>query len=130
MNFAAARYMACVCTCSRREGGKIPADGGLAFACRRLVMYSRSTRVLILTSTVLFVLSTIYVAASLRQLLEAFIYVPPGVDDYATLYFVNYTLPMRTLKDVVYVSLVRAYSPVDESVLMVKERRLCKILFW
>jgi hypothetical protein len=64
-----------------------------------------SRRVLVLTSTVLFVLSTIYVAASLRQLLEAFIYVPPGVADYATLYFVDYTLPMRTLKDVVYVSL-------------------------
>lgn len=104
--------------------------GLLSLVRRRLLMYSRSTRVLILTSTVLFVLSTIYVAASLRQLLEAFIYVPPGVDDYATLYFVNYTLPMRTLKDVVYVSLVRAYSPIDESVLMVKERRLCKILFW
>jgi len=61
--------------------------------------------VLVLTSTVLFVLCTIYVAASLRQLLEAFIYVPSGVADYATLYFVEYTLPMRTLKDVVYVSL-------------------------
>jgi hypothetical protein len=98
--------MACVCTCSRQEGAKFPAEGGFTFACRRLVMYSRPTRVLVLTSTVLFVLSTIYVAASLRQLLEAFIYVPPGVADYATLYFVDYTLPMRTLKDVVYVSLV------------------------
>ncbi|KAH0831326.1 hypothetical protein J3R83DRAFT_13974 [Lanmaoa asiatica] len=79
-----------------------------------LCMYlltSRSGRissrwVLVLTSTVLFVLSTIYVAASLRQLLEAFIYVPPGVPNYATLYFVEYTLPMRTLKDVLYVSLL------------------------
>ncbi|KAF8551854.1 hypothetical protein OG21DRAFT_1486664 [Imleria badia] len=62
-------------------------------------------KVLVLTSTVLFILCTIYVAASLRQLLEAFIYVPPGVADYATLYFVDYTLPMRTLKDVLYVSL-------------------------
>lgn len=58
------------------------------------------------TSTVLFILCTVYVAASLRQLLEAFIYVPAGVSDYATLYFIDYTLPMRTLKDVVYVSLV------------------------
>lgn len=70
-------------------------------------MNSRFIRVLVLTSTVLFVLCTIYVAASLRQLLEAFIYAPPGVEDYATLYFADYTLPMRTLKDVLYVSLVR-----------------------
>ncbi|KAG8216208.1 hypothetical protein J3R82DRAFT_8234 [Butyriboletus roseoflavus] len=65
--------------------------------------------VLVSTSTVLFVLCTVHVAASLRQLLEAFIYVPPGVSDYATLYFVDYMLPIRTLKNVVYVSLVRAY---------------------
>jgi len=61
---------------------------------------------LVLTSTVLFVLGTVYIAASLRQLLEAFIYVPAGVEDYATLYFLEYTLPMRTLKDVTYVCLI------------------------
>ncbi|KAG9310113.1 hypothetical protein JVU11DRAFT_9725 [Chiua virens] len=66
---------------------------------------SGSRWILVSTSTMLFVLATIYTAASLRQLLEAFVYVPPGVQDYATLYFAAYTLPMRTLKDIVYVNL-------------------------
>jgi hypothetical protein len=88
-------------------------------------MCSHPTRTLVLTSTVLFVLGTLYIAASLRQLLEAFIYVPAGVEDYATLYFLEYTLPMRTLKDVTYVCLVRAYIPLQVGVLMELMKDIC-----
>ncbi|EJF62598.1 hypothetical protein DICSQDRAFT_104042 [Dichomitus squalens LYAD-421 SS1] len=45
-----------------------------------------SSHLLISVSTLAFMLSTAYIAVTLRQLLEAFIYSPPGT---ATLYFAN-----------------------------------------
>ncbi|KAH7887272.1 hypothetical protein F5I97DRAFT_1859050 [Phlebopus sp. FC_14] len=68
---------------------------------------AESTWMLTTTSTVLFVLCTAHVAASLRQLLEAFIYVPPSAPpNYSTLYWLDETLPMAVFKDVLYDSLV------------------------
>ncbi|KAH7887280.1 hypothetical protein F5I97DRAFT_812801 [Phlebopus sp. FC_14] len=59
------------------------------------------------TSTVLFVLCTAHVAASLRQLLEAFIYVPPSApSNYSTLYWLDETLPMTVVKNFLYDCLV------------------------
>jgi len=55
------------------------------------------------TSFVLFAFVTTHVAASLRQLLEAFIYIPAGAPaDYSSLYWLDATTPMAVLKDVLY----------------------------
>jgi len=62
--------------------------------------------VLILTSTLLFSLCTIHVAASLRQLLEAFVYVPADIPDYSNLYWLNATTSLSILKEVLYDTLV------------------------
>jgi len=63
-------------------------------------------RVLVLTSTLLFSLCTIHVAASLRQLLEAFVYVPSDVPNYSNLYWLDSTTSLSVLKEVLYDTLV------------------------
>ncbi|EMD35343.1 hypothetical protein CERSUDRAFT_124681 [Gelatoporia subvermispora B] len=55
------------------------------------------------TSIVLFMLSTAHVAGSLRQLLEAFVYVPqPAPPLYATLYFLDQSKGMSVMKTMLY----------------------------
>ncbi|EMD35346.1 hypothetical protein CERSUDRAFT_124685 [Gelatoporia subvermispora B] len=71
---------------------------------------SRGNRVMLgTTSAVLYLVATINVSATLRQLLEAFIYVPssaitaaPGQPTYASTYFLDETRPMALLKNVLY----------------------------
>ncbi|KIJ64872.1 hypothetical protein HYDPIDRAFT_28226 [Hydnomerulius pinastri MD-312] len=66
----------------------------------------RGLEMLSITSTVLFLMCTIHVAASLRQMLEAFIYAPSDVPNYSTLYWLSQTAPMAVLKAVLYDNLV------------------------
>ena len=58
-------------------------------------------------STILFLLCTIHVGASLQQLLEAFVYAPADIPDYSTTYWLNFTLTPLILKGAVYDTLVR-----------------------
>ena len=44
-------------------------------------------RVLVVMSTILILLATVHVGVSLQQLLDAFVYVPPDVADYSTIYW-------------------------------------------
>ncbi|KAI9573477.1 hypothetical protein HD554DRAFT_2310684 [Boletus coccyginus] len=62
--------------------------------------------VLVVTSTILIVLATIHVGASLQQLLDAFVYVPADVPGYSTTYWLDPTLTVRSLKDDLYDALV------------------------
>ncbi|KAI9573367.1 hypothetical protein HD554DRAFT_2310610 [Boletus coccyginus] len=63
--------------------------------------------VLVATSTTLVLLATIYVGASLQQLLEAFVYVPAGVPDYSTIYWLyGDTAVLVVLKNITYETLV------------------------
>jgi len=55
------------------------------------------------TSIVLFVFSTAHIAASLRQLLEAFIYIPPdAIPLYSTLFWVNERAALSVFKTAIY----------------------------
>ena len=58
-------------------------------------------------STILFLLCTVYIGASLRQLLEAFVYAPVDVPDYSTTYWLDHTTTLRMLKNSLYGTLVR-----------------------
>ncbi|KAF8433277.1 hypothetical protein L210DRAFT_924651 [Boletus edulis BED1] len=58
--------------------------------------------VLVVTSTILFFLCNVHVGASLRQLLEAFVYAP----DHSTIYWLDYTTGPRVLKNIIYDTLV------------------------
>ncbi|OCH85715.1 hypothetical protein OBBRIDRAFT_797896 [Obba rivulosa] len=59
------------------------------------------------TSIVLYILATVHISATLRQLLEAFILVPqPPQPLFATLYFSNETSPLALLKNVIYTTVV------------------------
>lgn len=56
-----------------------------------------------ITSTILFSFATIHTSVSLQQLLEAFIYIPPGASPlYSTLYWTNDTTSLSIIKDVLY----------------------------
>ena len=59
-------------------------------------------RALVVVSTIIFLLCTVHVGASLQQLLEAFVYAPAGVPDYSTMYWLDYSTPLRVLKDNLY----------------------------
>jgi hypothetical protein len=61
---------------------------------------------LLVMCTILFLLCTVHVGASLQQLLDAFIYVPADVPDYSTTYWLVYTTTLRVLKDNLYVTVV------------------------
>ncbi|KAG6369088.1 hypothetical protein JVT61DRAFT_1504 [Boletus reticuloceps] len=61
---------------------------------------------LMVMTTILFLLSTVHIGASLQQLLEAFIYAPVDVPDYTTLYWFDFAATPRLLKDIVYVTLI------------------------
>ena len=63
-------------------------------------------RVLIVMASILFLLCTVHVGASLQQLLDAFIYAPADVPDYSTTYWLNFDSTPRVLKDNLYVTLV------------------------
>ena len=54
-----------------------------------------------------FFLSTIHIGASLKQLLDAFVYAPVDVPNYSTAYWLNFSTPLRVLKDILNVTLVR-----------------------
>ena len=56
--------------------------------------------------TLLFLLCTAHVGASLRQLLDAFVDVPADVPHYSTIYWLNFTATPRVLKDNVYCTMV------------------------
>lgn len=61
------------------------------------------TRMLGVTSTLLFTLCTVHVSASLRQLLEAFVLIPSDASPlYSTLYFTDETKTVAVLKTVLY----------------------------
>ncbi|KAI9573454.1 hypothetical protein HD554DRAFT_873416 [Boletus coccyginus] len=62
--------------------------------------------VLIVMSTIHFLLATVHVGASLQQLLEAFVYAPVDVPDYSTTYWLDYTTTLSSLKDILYNTLV------------------------
>ncbi|KAF9804983.1 hypothetical protein IEO21_09251 [Rhodonia placenta] len=56
-----------------------------------------------ITSTILFSFATIHISVSLQQLLEAFIYIPPGASPlYSTLYWADDTTSLSIIKDVLY----------------------------
>jgi hypothetical protein len=57
--------------------------------------------------TMLFLLCTVHVGASLQQLLDAFVYAPDDVPDYSTTYWLDYTTTLPVLKTVLYDTLVR-----------------------
>lgn len=61
-----------------------------------------------ITSTILFSFATIHISVSLQQLLEAFIYIPPGASPlYSTLYWADDTTSLSIIKDVLYDTTVR-----------------------
>jgi hypothetical protein len=64
--------------------------------------------ILIIMSTILFLLCTAHVGASLRQLLEAFVYVPADIPNYSTTYWLDYAATPCLLKDILYSTLVLA----------------------
>ncbi|KAI9457173.1 hypothetical protein HD554DRAFT_2143355, partial [Boletus coccyginus] len=59
-------------------------------------------------STILFLLCTAHVGASLQQLLDAFVYAPADIPDYSTIYWLDYTTTLRVLKDNLFITLVFA----------------------
>jgi len=64
-------------------------------------------RRLLVTSTILFLLATVHVGASLQQLPDAFVYAPDDVPNYSTTYWLNYTTTTpRLVKNNVYDTLV------------------------
>ncbi|KAI9573458.1 hypothetical protein HD554DRAFT_2056195 [Boletus coccyginus] len=64
--------------------------------------------VLVVMSTILILLATVYVGASLQQLLDAFVYVPANEPDYSTTYWLNFSTTLRSLKEDLYNTLVFA----------------------
>ncbi|KAI9573362.1 hypothetical protein HD554DRAFT_861945 [Boletus coccyginus] len=63
--------------------------------------------VLVVTSTILILLATVHVGASLQQLLEAFVYAPADVPDYySTIYWLNDDATLSVLKYIIYETLV------------------------
>ena len=69
-------------------------------------LITHTQRVLVVVSTLTFLLCTVHVGASLHQLLEAFVYAPTNVPDYATMYWLDCSAPLRALKDILYGSLI------------------------
>lgn len=62
------------------------------------------SRVLGIVATILFTFGTLHMATSLRQLLEAFINIPPGAPTtYSITYWADQTIPPAIIKNVVYV---------------------------
>ncbi|KAH0836389.1 hypothetical protein J3R83DRAFT_7969 [Lanmaoa asiatica] len=72
-----------------------------------LAWEGKSILVLLVTSTILFLLCTIHVGASLRQLLEAFVYAPADVPNYSTTYWLDFTDTLSSVKNNTYNGLVR-----------------------
>ena len=70
------------------------------------LLITHTQRVLVVVSTIIFLLSTVHVGASLLQLIEAFVYGPTNVPEYATMYWLDYSTPLHVLKDVLRVSQV------------------------
>ncbi|KAI9573451.1 hypothetical protein HD554DRAFT_2167056 [Boletus coccyginus] len=64
--------------------------------------------VLVMMSTILTLLATVHVAASLQQLLDAFVYAPADVPDYSTTYWLDYSVTPMVIKDYLYDTLVFA----------------------
>ncbi|KAF8547539.1 hypothetical protein OG21DRAFT_1517252 [Imleria badia] len=62
--------------------------------------------VLAVMSTILFLLCTVHVGTSLRQLLDAFVYAPADVPNYSTTYWLDYTTTPPVLKGNLYDTLV------------------------
>ncbi|KAN0088910.1 hypothetical protein V8E55_005967 [Tylopilus felleus] len=60
---------------------------------------------LLVMSTILFLLCTCYVGASLQQLLDAFVYAPAGIPDYSTTYWLDLALTPRIIKNMLYSTL-------------------------
>ena len=66
-----------------------------------------TARALVITSTILFVLATIYIAASFQQLIEAFIEAPKtGIPSASLLYWLSYTTMLQRMKGYTYVFIV------------------------
>jgi len=57
-------------------------------------------------STILILLATVHVGASLQQLLDAFVYVPADVPDYSTTYWLDFDTTPSTIKTNLYDTLV------------------------
>jgi len=57
-------------------------------------------------STILTLLATVHVAASLQQLLGAFVYAPADIPDYPTTYWLDYSATPMVIKDYLYDTLV------------------------
>ncbi|KAI9573414.1 hypothetical protein HD554DRAFT_2310642 [Boletus coccyginus] len=64
------------------------------------------TRVLVVTSTTLFLVATVHVRASLQQLLEAFVYAPPDVPDYSTVYWLYDDATPNVVKNFTFLTLI------------------------
>ena len=69
-----------------------------------LIATHYTRRVLVVVSTTIFLLCTVHVGASLQQLLEAFVYAPTNVPDYATMYWGDCSTPLHVLKDILRIS--------------------------
>ena len=69
-------------------------------------LITRTQRVLVVVTTIMFLLCTIHVGASLLQLIEVFFYAPTNVPDYATTYWLDCSAPLHVLKDILRVSQV------------------------
>ena len=73
-------------------------------------------RVLIVSFTIIWILCTVHVGASLQQLLDVFVYAPADILDYSTAYWLDPSSPLRKLKDDLYITLVCSdYMSVQES---------------
>ena len=69
-----------------------------------MLLITHIQRVLVVVSTIIFLLSIVHVGVSLQQLLEAFVYAPADMPDYAMIYWLDSSTPLRVLKDILYVS--------------------------
>ena len=71
-----------------------------------------------ITTVVLFLVVTVHVALSLRQLLEAFIYSPSdAAPGYSSLYWLNAGTPIAIVKGVLYDVSVRLATSLNRSAL-------------
>jgi len=71
-------------------------------------------------STILILLATVHVGVSLQQLLDAFVYVPPDVADYSTIYWLYDDLgtTLKVLNINIYGTLVCNTCVLDAKVML------------
>ena len=91
---------------TRRQGLYIALVGFSSYYTVPMPLIIHIQRVLVVVSTIIFLLSIVHVGVSLQQLLEAFVYAPTNAPDYATIYWGDCSTPLHVLKDILRVSQV------------------------